>query len=153
MKKISALFLATLIALTQIGCNESDYSYTSYYEYRNDSSSEIHLTSYNYIKGELAEDPDYSFVIPVGESHTLRFATEGGYPYPFMWRSPTGADYITVINGVKIFVNTRYSTTGEDMLFREDSYEIIKSSKKGRNRTYQYVLTDRDFQSAQPLTD
>lgn len=153
MKKISALFLATLIALTQIGCNESDYSYTSYYEYRNDSSSEIHLESYSYYDGELHEEPDYSFVIPVGESHTLRFATEGGYPYPFMWSSPTEEDRVVVSNDEKQFFNTRHANFGEIKLFREDSYEIIKSSKKGRNRTYQYVFTDKDFQSAQPLAD
>lgn len=151
MKKIPAFLLATIIAMTEVGCNDSDYSYTSYYNYRNDSSSEIHLTSFNFIKGELEEDPDYTFVIPVGQTYTLRFATEGGYPYPFMWRSPTGADYVNVDNGYKRFVNTRYSTSGEDKLFREDSYEIIKSNKKGRNRTCQYVFTDKDFENAQPL--
>lgn len=151
MKKIPALLLAMIIAMVETGCNDSDYSYTSYYNYRNDSSSEIHLESYSYYDGELHEEPDYSFVIPVGQTYTLRFATEGGYPYPFMWRSPTEEDRVVVSNNEKQFFNTRHANFGEIKLFREDSYEIIKSNKKGRNRTYQYVFTDKDFENAQPL--
>lgn len=151
MKKVPAFLLATIIAITEIGCNDSDYSYTSYYEYRNNSSSVIYFNSYSYATGELIEEPDYSFVIPVGDSFTLRFDTEGGYPYPFMWASPTDKDRVVVSNDEKQFFNTRHANFGDIKLFREDSYEIVKSSKKGRNRTYQYVFTDKDFENAQPV--
>lgn len=151
MKKIPALFIAMIIAMVETGCKDSDDTYTSYYNYRNDSSSEIHLESYSYYDGELHEEPNYTFTIPIGESYTLRFNIEGGYPYPFMWSSPTEEDRVVVTNDEKQFFNTRHANFGENKLFREDSYEIVKSNKKGRDRTYQYVFTDKDFENAQPI--
>lgn len=150
MKKLSALFITAIIAMAQSSC-DSDDVYHSFYHYRNECSTDIRLTSYRYRNGELLEDPDYTFVIPCGETHTLRFDTEGNgsYPYPFMWTSPTGADYVRVTNGIKQFINTRHSFTGEDKLFREESYEILKTAPKDRTRTYQYVFTDKDFDGAE----
>lgn len=150
MKKLSALFIAIIVAATQSGC-DPDYVYTSYYCYKNECSTDIRLASYNYLSGELRKDPDCTFVIPCGGTHTLRFDTEGNYPYPFMWTSPTGADCVCVTNGMQRFINTRHSFTGEDKLFREESYEILKTSRKERARTYRYVFTDEDFDDAQPV--
>lgn len=133
-----------------MGCRDSEYTYTSFYIYKNDSSRDITFKSFNCVSDYL-EDPEYSFVILVGNAHTLRFDTEGGLPYPFMWRSPTSSDYVIVSNGEKQFENTRYSPTGEDKLFRRETYEITKDSKKHRDRTYQYVFTDKDFENATPI--
>lgn len=150
MKKLSVLLITAIVATTQSGCDSEDV-YHSYYRYKNECSTDIRLTSYNYLSGELLEDPDYTFVIPCGETHTLRFDTEGNYPYPFMWTSPMGADRVCVTNGTRQFINTRHSFTGEDKLFREESYEVLKTSQKERTRTYQYVFTDKDFDDAEPV--
>ena len=94
MRKILIISITAFTAALFIGCSDSDYSYTSNYIYKNDSSRDITMKSYNYANGDLLEDANYTFVIPAGKAHTLRFDTEGGFPYPFMWTSPTGADYI-----------------------------------------------------------
>lgn len=151
MKKLLILSAAISILLTFAGCSDSDDSYTSNYIYKNDSSQDITIKSYNYVNGDFLEDTNYSFVIPVGKTHTLHFDTEGGFPYPFMWRSPTGADYIVVSNGEKQFTNTRHSPDGEDKLFMQETYEITSNGKKKRELTCQYVFTDKDFENATPI--
>ena len=140
MRKILIISITAFTAALFIGCSDSDYSYTSNYIYKNDSSRDITMKSYNYANGDLLEDANYTFVIPAGKAHTLRFDTEGGFPYPFMWTSPTGADYIVISNGEKQFTNTRHSSTGEDKLFRSETYEILKNNDKKRNHIHDLLL-------------
>ena len=73
MRKILIISITAFTAALFIGCSDSDYSYTSNYIYKNDSSRDITMKSYNYANGDLLEDANYTFVIPAGKAHTLRF--------------------------------------------------------------------------------
>ena len=63
MRKILIISITAFTAALFIGCSDSDYSYTSNYIYKNDSSRDITMKSYNYANGDLLEDANYTFVI------------------------------------------------------------------------------------------
>lgn len=146
--------LISAIAMTFTSCGEtlSEYVHVAYYVYVNKSSLDITVDSYYIADGEFHQKPESTFIIPVGNSHTLRFDSDAGLPIPFSWIfNPLPSDYVIVSNGEKQFVNTRSVTSGNDKLYRVDSYEIIEESKKNRNRVCQYVFTDKDFENAVPI--
>ena len=55
MRKILIISITAFTAALFIGCSDSDYSYTSNYIYKNDSSRDITMKSYNYANGDLLE--------------------------------------------------------------------------------------------------
>lgn len=161
MKKI-ILFLVVLFTLT--GCIDGllDYEIATNYIYRNDTSSDITITSYT-PNGpldtwtEIDGWKEYmSFVIPADEE---RIATidqkrapgdktvihtrgrENNYIPPMSWQSnATGRDYTLVSNGERIVKQT---VMYNDELYRLESYTLIDDEL--RNATFLYVFTDDFF--------
>lgn len=141
IKKNTLLLLA--ISITFIGCMK-EYVYISSFVYNNESSWDITVESHS-----PDNRLDSIFVIPRGGSHTIELDSEGGFPYPFMWRSSNrgSLDYAVFSNQNKQFIHRVYPlepTTNN--LYQFETYKLVHSEQY--KRTYQYTFTDADFTDA-----
>ncbi len=131
MKKL--LISVTLLAVLALwsGCKSNHYFITECI-YVNNSSSELTM----FVDRVNARQEETRFIIPVGGSHTLKFAD-----------APLSmSEYVTVSNGEKTITHSYYNRqTDLYSLYDEVNYTIVESGIDEYRQTLSYTFNDAFF--------